>query len=97
METFKNVGWEVRGNTDAGLVTGGFNSAANIDPVTKERTFSVAAYLQPIHHRPNLKVFVESIAEQVVYETSEAGGRPQASASGSEARSAVRDTHHRAV
>lgn len=58
---------------------GAFSNLANIDPVTKERSYSASAYYTPIKDRNNLLVVTSAYVEKILWSKDTATGVAEAS------------------
>ncbi|KAI9702664.1 MAG: hypothetical protein M1820_006048 [Bogoriella megaspora] len=65
--TFRELGYEATSDPASGVATGGFNSAATIDPETKERSCSTTAqWREAWGKRSNLHLFSETTALKLI-------------------------------
>ncbi|KAH8600629.1 aryl-alcohol dehydrogenase [Bisporella sp. PMI_857] len=71
-ETLKTSGYHMTQDPFLNASIGGFSALASIDPVTKERSYAVTAYYNPIKSRGNLHVITNALVEKILFE--EVGG-----------------------
>lgn len=67
-ETFKNLGYDFRGDVSNGTAFGPYSNPASIDPKTRQRSYAARAYYEPIIHRTNLVVLTEATVTKIILE-----------------------------
>ena len=68
VDTFKKLQYELKIDPFSGKAIGGYSCPASIDPVKKERSYAVPAYLAPAKDRPNLKVLTGSFVQKILFD-----------------------------
>lgn len=69
METFRTLGYPQDEDPINGACTGPFVSPGIVDPATRTRSHSAAAYLGPeVQARPNLRIVTGALVEKIVLE-----------------------------
>ena len=68
IDTFKKLRYELRTDPFSGKAIGGYTCPASINPVAKERSYSVPAYLAPARNRPNLKVVTGALVQKILFD-----------------------------
>lgn len=80
LETFRNIGWDMRGDTLSGTNVGAYHCASAVDAQSRERSHAAVAYLEPAMKdgRPNLNVVTGCVVDKVLFEAAENGSKPKA-------------------
>ena len=74
--TYDNLGIGMISDESDGLALGGYNIQTNLDLEGNTRSYAATAYLNPIRHRPNLKVYIHSLVTKINFDKS--GDEPAA-------------------
>lgn len=80
LETFRNIGWSMKGDTLSGTNIGAYHVAGALDPQLKERSHAGVAYLERAvkEGRQNLDVVTGCVVDKVLFEVAENGVKPKA-------------------
>ncbi|KAF1994880.1 GMC oxidoreductase [Amniculicola lignicola CBS 123094] len=74
VETFETLGHPITDSPFSGKSIGPYNAASTVDPITKMRSSAIVAYYQPVVHRKNLQVYINSKVEKIIIEDGRAIG-----------------------
>lgn len=66
IDTFKNLGLDMKTDTISGTLCGGYSVVNTIDAKTRERSHAGTAYLAKAMHRPNLEVITGALVNRIV-------------------------------
>lgn len=78
VETFKNLGLDMKADTVSGKSLGGYSIVNTIDSKTRTRSHAGNAYLAEAMHRSNLEVLTGALINKIVFDTTESGTEPRA-------------------
>ena len=70
VDTFRNLGYQMNGDTMSGKSLGGYQIVSSIDPKTRQRSHAGNAYLDSAKSRPNLDIVTDVIVDKVSITTS---------------------------
>jgi choline dehydrogenase-like flavoprotein len=79
-ESFKNLGYDFRGDVSDGTAYGPYSNPATIHPTAGQRSYAAVAYYEPILHRSNLVALTEATVTKIILE----GEAPSLTATGVE-------------
>ncbi|KAJ9653281.1 hypothetical protein H2198_007525 [Neophaeococcomyces mojaviensis] len=67
INTFRNMGYDMKADTLSGRNIGGYQITASIDPVKRERSHAGEAYLERVRNTQNLNIVTNVLVDKVLF------------------------------
>lgn len=69
IDTFRNMGYEMKADTMSGHSLGGYQIASVIEPTKRERSHAGVTYWEEARHRSNLTTMTDAVVDKVLFDS----------------------------